>query len=185
MWEWQEKSSTASAFGSQCSPYMIRSCAILYLSWICRAKARKYKRGLDLSIVQQLDSMSIAINGPDQSAWNFLTSCRGWRRLVVRVLWWTLYTYYITKRGKQLYFHTLTCDQKTGSNQIIECILWFLIDKARERILPKCLFFQLEKCRRENKNWYESLCFELLFRFSVFEVVEVSCLPVLHTRCDV
>ncbi len=85
----------------------------------------------------------------------------------------------------KLFLLTMTEEHKTGANHIVEAVHRFLMNRSLSNPPPPKLFMQVDNCIRENKNRFFLSYAECLVRWSVFQEVEVSFLPVGHTHEDI
>lgn len=110
---------------------------------------RKYKQMVEILVLKSLEFMSIVIDCSDQSAYtlpHFVYKVKDTRGKGIKVHLKGLLHHGVENH---LHLYTMTADQVTGSNQIMECVHRFINDTARDQPLPKCLFIQLDSCCRE------------------------------------
>lgn len=146
---------------------------------------REYKMKRDRAILRPDDFCSIIVDGADQSAFglpHFITTTKQVRGHAMKVKLVGL-----LEHGKpnKLRLLTMTEEHETGANHIVEAIHRFLLDRARQCVLPRTLFIQLDNCTRENKNRYLLAYLEALIGWGVFDDVEAGFLPIGHTHEDI
>lgn len=85
------------------------------------------------------------------------------------------------------WIYTMSHRFPADPNVTIEVLQRVLTDLSEERggALPKKLYLQLDNCGRENKNAAVMAYISWLVQRKVFEVAEVSFLPVGHTHEDI
>lgn len=144
-----------------------------------------YQLKRDRARLQDSDFCSIIVDGADQSAFgipHFTTCTKNQRGNALKVKLVGLLEHCIEN---ELLLYTMTEEQQTGANHIIEAIHRFLNAKRAKGCLPPSLFVQLDNCSRENKNHFFMSYMEFLVSARVFDVVECGFLPVGHTHEDI
>lgn len=90
-------------------------------------------------------------------------------------------------RGKEwLSLFAMTEEYETGANHIVE-VVHQTLQRKKNKLgrLPPVLFVQVDNCIRENKNRYFMSYFQSLVHLGVFNMVQISFLPIGHTHADI
>ena len=144
-----------------------------------------YQMKRDIAMAHPDRYCSIILDGADQSAFglpHFVTETKSVRGHSMKV---RLVGILEHCRINCLRLYTMTEEYKTGANHIIESIHRFLIAKLLVGDIAPTFYVQVDNCSRENKNRYAMSYLEFLVARNVFDVVEVSFLPVGHTHEDI
>lgn len=80
---------------------------------------------------------------------------------------------------------TFTDEHATGSNHIADNIHNVINDVLNIYPLPIMLLLQMDNCIGENKNKYLMSYLDCLVQRSVFYIVEVGFLPVVHIHTEI
>lgn len=146
---------------------------------------REYKKKREQAMLHPDRYCSIIMDGADQSAFglpHFMVKTKDVRghSLKVKVVG-------VLDHGRpnRVTFLTMTEEQETGANHIIETLHRVLSMRAKRGSLPPELYIQLDNCTRENKNHFFLSYVEYLVAMGVFDRVEVGYLPVGHTHEDI
>jgi len=145
----------------------------------------EYRRKRDIAALTPNTAWSVIIDGADQTSFglpHFTTHTKSQRGHALKVKLVGILEHGTENKLRLL---TMTEDQKTGANHIVEALHRFLMDRSVSSQVPSQLFIQVDNCTRENKNRYFLSYIESLVRWKVFKCVEVSFLPIGHTHEDV
>lgn len=143
---------------------------------------REYYKKRDRALLQPEQFCSIIVDGADQSAFGlpqFVTKTKDERGRSLKVCTIGVLEH---KRHNQLHIFTMTEDQETGANHIVESVHRFLTTRVTTEPLPSKLFLQVDNCGRENKNRFFFAYMDCLIAWHVLKPIEVGFLPVVHTH---
>ncbi len=145
----------------------------------------EYSRKRNNAIRDPKRFCSVIIDGADQAAFglpHFTTLTKDVRgnALKVRLIG-------ILQHGSpnKLRLYTMTEEQQTGANHIVEALHRFLNDLATASKIPSYLHIQADNCVRENKNRFIFGYLESLIAWNVVDEIEMSFLPIGHTHEDI